>query len=401
MEERRVPLCQEPGIGDCCKQSPIKTFQQEYSGKDIAARQGRFGDIEQDNQWIQNRNGLVEMMRFFVCVGVVLMHSHVLNPKHQNIATGGALGVDFFFVLSGFLMTRYVYLYSREQMGTGEQTARFIWKKVTTIFPVHAISFLFAFLVREFCDGVGLLTFVKDLVCSIWEVLMLRTFISGGTYPRNDPSWYVSMMIIVMLVIFPIIIKYYHEFVYILAPLLFIFIGEWYCVVRGGSLISAQKYLWFVPTHFFRAVMGLSFGTICFEAARNIQNSVINQKKKYLLTVIEILAYLFVFIEIWKRPKEYFDLIFVLAAGVAITLTFSGKTALAGRFDKKICYKLGHYSLFLFYNHFYWLYFVNKVWTNISFSQSITIYLLLSVVTSITVMKTVNPVSKLVKGILE
>jgi peptidoglycan/LPS O-acetylase OafA/YrhL len=87
-------------------------------------------------------------LRIVAAVWVVVFHFHftplsgvaevvgVLGP----LITSGALGVDLFFVLSGFVIA-YTYL---DQLGPGlraRPAARFLWARICRMWPVYAVVF--------------------------------------------------------------------------------------------------------------------------------------------------------------------------------------------------------------------------------------------------------------------
>ena len=64
------------------------------------------------------RNGKVELYRFIFSVIILLFHAYLADPLQPNVNQvgttlamfpQGALGVEFFFLLSGFLMARRAY----------------------------------------------------------------------------------------------------------------------------------------------------------------------------------------------------------------------------------------------------------------------------------------------------
>lgn len=71
---------------------------------------------------------------------------------------------------------------------------------------------------------------VKDLFASIWELLFLtNTGIVGyspndASYLSNDATWYISAMILSMLLLWPLLRKYKENFFYIIAPLMICFL---------------------------------------------------------------------------------------------------------------------------------------------------------------------------------
>lgn len=74
----------------------------------------------------------------FICIGAVLWHhspAYYLQEDPLRILTRGFIGVDFFFVLSGFLITT---LLLREEASKGRfSLADFYWRRALRILPVY------------------------------------------------------------------------------------------------------------------------------------------------------------------------------------------------------------------------------------------------------------------------
>lgn len=76
----------------------------------------------------------------------------------------------------------------------------------------------------------------------------------------------------------------------------------------------------------------------------------LNVKYKYFLYVMEIVSYLFVFFYMasWSEQTSIFDEYAVFALGIGMAITLSGKGVLNDRFNNKICFFLGKWSVALF-----------------------------------------------------
>lgn len=63
------------------------------------------------------KNGKIEFYRFIFCIAILLFHmqkyllgeASLTNGIHFALFPHGAMGVEFFFLLSGFLMAKSVY----------------------------------------------------------------------------------------------------------------------------------------------------------------------------------------------------------------------------------------------------------------------------------------------------
>ncbi|MEZ5848703.1 MAG: acyltransferase [Geminicoccaceae bacterium] len=82
-------------------------------------------------------------LRFFAAAWVLALHYAMEMPVQLDGFTGffynGRMGVDFFFVLSGFILT-HVYLDSLEQERFGFW--RFVQKRLARLYPLHVVCIL-------------------------------------------------------------------------------------------------------------------------------------------------------------------------------------------------------------------------------------------------------------------
>jgi peptidoglycan/LPS O-acetylase OafA/YrhL len=99
----------------------------------------------------------VQVMRGLAAVAVAIYHTHLIlaQPEYSDISFFGAvaskgwLGVNFFFVLSGFIiMFAHV-----KDVGKPDRLGEYLWKRFVRVYPVYWI-FLTFFLVGAYC-GIG------------------------------------------------------------------------------------------------------------------------------------------------------------------------------------------------------------------------------------------------------
>ncbi|MEI7735320.1 MAG: acyltransferase [Ferruginibacter sp.] len=87
----------------------------------------------------------LDALRFIAFIRIFLLHipnSYNL-PLFEKIKTGGEIGVDFFFVLSGFLIT---YLLAKEKYQSGTVDAkRFMMRRIFRIWPLYYLGVSLAY----------------------------------------------------------------------------------------------------------------------------------------------------------------------------------------------------------------------------------------------------------------
>ncbi len=113
---------------------------------------------------------------------------------------GGILGVSFFFVLSGFVMT----LGYADKINNDFNYKRYLTKRLAVIFPLHWFCLIWAIVLA---GGINL-TKHNIILLSI-NALLLQSWVPKMDvyFSYNGVSWYLSSLML-FVVLFPYIIKY-------------------------------------------------------------------------------------------------------------------------------------------------------------------------------------------------
>src|SRR5947208_1348824 len=83
-------------------------------------------------------------IRFYVALFIYLAHIRAIPGMKDFIGASwlidaGHIGVSFFFVLSGFILT-YNYAYLFRDGVSARDYSRFVWDRLTQIYPVHFLA---------------------------------------------------------------------------------------------------------------------------------------------------------------------------------------------------------------------------------------------------------------------
>ncbi len=125
----------------------------------------------------------------FLCITAVLWHHTPLWPDLTHIAVlfaRGHVGVDFFFVLSGYLITT---LLLREEAAKGRFSLRgFYWRRALRILPVYVLVITAAAFKDIVLDGEW-----DKLDILPYYYLFLANFIAVEHIAFLDPTWSLAM----------------------------------------------------------------------------------------------------------------------------------------------------------------------------------------------------------------
>ena len=152
-------------------------------------------------------------LRGFAAVYVVVYHlrSFVIFDEFGNspFVLFGYIGVDFFFVLSGLIIS-HVYL-EKSRCADGSFWQKFIWLRISRLFPVHLLIMLLllaAALIGPLLDAEW--QPINGRQISDWFSLtfLVRQWLLPYSYVWNGPAWSVSAELFAYVIIFPLVCRF-------------------------------------------------------------------------------------------------------------------------------------------------------------------------------------------------
>ena len=261
------------------------------------------------------KNSSIEMMRFFIIMCVVIHH------YNSNITPAGYLGVDFFFLLSGFLLMQHYS--SKQSIFENAAIAAFNYTKgrYFRLIPYYLLAFVVCILVN-ICLGEPMsLSYVFEN--NIWELLMVDGFgMSNGTMIAT--GWYCSALIVAGFLVYFLLSKYRETYLYFIAPVCFFVILTW-MYQNIGHLNRWTQIDTFTWTGTLRGFAELGLGCVCYKIY-----SMLKRKKNNpsVNTVIELVCLSYIAYVIFNLGESKADFICVLFMAVLIVSLFMGNSFL-------------------------------------------------------------------------
>ncbi len=303
------------------------------------------------------KNGKIEFARFAFAIIIMLFHiGDDLLPNSYRVFGNftffnhGFFGVEFFFIVSGYLMALSAFKTQNNVIPLGKDTFNFLKKKLMAILPFHILVFGITFaysLVVRLDEGFDYV--FKYLIRVIPNALLIQR--SG--FKCSDVlgvEWYISDMLIAMFVLYPLCKKYYEKFTRIIAPIASLLILG-YLIKTTGALNGSKAWSVIFSKTFLRAVSEICAGAFAFEFTRNFKKLNFSKADKIGLTIFEVFCYIMVLVYItYDIPKNYVGVFFIFAC-IGISLSFSDVTYGAKLFNNKFIYFLGSLSLPLYLCH--------------------------------------------------
>lgn len=311
------------------------------------------------------KNGIIELMRFVFASCVVLFHINGdLWEKSRVILRifghkvfffkCGYIGVEFFFIVSGFLMAKSIY--KKVSQDSSEmtfdkascETFPFILRKIKTLLPYYWPATMFMIIIFIFVDRAK----PEFIFHRIPSIFFLQR---SGLYTDSfmGASWYISSMLIAMAVIYPFLRRYYYAYT------------RWFAPVAGCLIIGAMIYLtgnlggasaWAGITYKanFRAFAEISIGATCFETSRYLKEREFNNIQRGLFSIAALIGYgSAIAYACSNADKAFSGLVFFMLC-IAVTISFSEIGIGTGFFQNRFFLLLGSISLplYLFQNMF-------------------------------------------------
>ena len=301
----------------------------------------------------KSRNYFIELLRFFFAVLILLYHGLAfLAPDSSFLrCTNGAVAVEFFFILSGFLMANSAKKKIGDTANIGKDSVDFIKKKYLSVFPYHLFSYVCSFIVAVILGSLTVVGAVKLFVNSLPNLFMLDmvglpyTMVAGYV-------WFVSAMLIAMAVLYPILRRWFSVFTNIIAPVLGVLLLGWLAQTYGRlTYISFWTGLTFKGV--LRAVAEIAFGCAAFALCERLKERDFTKFGKLVLSLLELFGYAATFVYAFSRKSEtfYFYLVFFLTVSIAVS--FSGQTLTSHLRNNKLISFLGKLSLPVYLNQYY------------------------------------------------
>ncbi len=172
-------------------------------------------------------NGVIDWWKLVFCTVILIMHVGEFFNEGFYLFEHGGYAVEFFFIVSGYFMCAHAM--KQEPSGglrnIGRENIKFISGKIETVLPAYIYAWLLAFAMYIYKTGIdvlkndGVRAFALKIVYALPNLLLLDMGGIKGTEILGV-SWYVSAMLIVMFITYPMLRKWGRNYCLIAAPLI-------------------------------------------------------------------------------------------------------------------------------------------------------------------------------------
>ena len=301
----------------------------------------------------------LDIYRFIFTIFVVILHFETFYktlPKWYHLTRSMYRAVDFFFLLSGFL------LYKSFNNQHYTNALDFTFAKLKRLLPLNFVVILFTCFFINFTPAknlsgiLGIIrNFLHHIISAVPDLFFLQVFIPvfvnfcGGDYFIS--IWYISVMLVSDFIWFWILTtnqKEYgnsfkpHGWGLILSIIIFSYLfNEYKQLDISLSFIPGLN----LPSGFLRGLAEMGLGVFC--ANFHIK---INSKK--ILNILKFLLPVSLLILCFYAARTEFDFIFVFLCAFVLMFEFSLKEAPC-KFVQNICRFAGKISLPIYFSHIF------------------------------------------------
>lgn len=287
----------------------------------------------------------------FTCLIALLHFNNVysLGYSRFNIVGGQYIAVEFFFIVSGYLMYKSFSKASKKSSFFGQYNL----KRFKRLFPIFISALIVNFIFYCYFNHLDFKSLCDLLHSCFFEFFMLHMAGLNNQIIINGPGWYVSALLIS-----GFIVSYFlafHEKTYkrIIMPLSIMIIYSYFYRMQsggGGIGVYALTEGVYLNHAIMRAIAGINLGILAFDFSNIIKEKQMNVK---LLTVLETLLYALIIFSMFKTQRNNADFIKIFLLFLAISISFS-HPIYTGKMVKSALVKLSAitYSVYLTHNIF-------------------------------------------------
>ena len=301
------------------------------------------------------RNGVIDFMRFVFSVVIVIFHSRNLGGKAYGadnvlFADAGYIAVEFFFLVSGFLMAKSALSAPDSGRGIGGETLTFLWKKIKALLPYYLFAVFFSYARIVYVNDYTAAETVRNFMAGIWDLAFLRAA-GFKSFSLIRATWYLSAMFTAMMILYPMVRKWKRTFTHLIAPL--IAIGLMGYLTQNYSSLDLHLNHW--DTMYAGLVRGLaeiSLGCVCYVICEKMKGVTYTLFSRILITLTQVLGYGFVLRCMHNMPNATrFDFVLLPILAICVVLSFSGQGVAVPLFTGKAFPWLGKVSMVVYVNH--------------------------------------------------
>ncbi len=325
---------------------------------------------------MEKHNGIISFWKFIFCLVIIIFHAgEYFIGKQEILFRYGSIAVEFFFIVSGFLMCKKACsTKTSSNTSIGQETFQFVISKFAKLFPYILIAFIVDCLLRCLAD----ISSIKYYINGLFDLFMLK-MAGFKTTGFIGHTWYISAMLISMALIYPQIKKFDKNYFYLIAPLSIILIGGWFNQ-SYGNLREPTIWTGFAYKGLIRAYIEVMIGSLLYPLAVKLKRVNFTNTAKLLSTFFEWGGYIFVILVSHFIKDTSLDYILVVVLALSILISFSEQTLELKIMSNKFVFFLEKLSLTMYLIHIPFRSYFKIINSPITYRQELIFLLTISLI---------------------
>ena len=288
----------------------------------------------------------VEFYRFVSAVLILCYHCNFFLFNNTEYFASSYLLVEFFYILSGFLLCRTVSRRGPVSDPVGA-TTRYLKGRLRQLYPHHLFSWLIVAAIGLFVTGE--LSAGKILSVGCTELLLVNVFGFVRGQSINIVCWYLSALLFASAIVYYLLVSRPKLFLHLLAPLIMVLLYG--CMVDGkGHLASTILFTQYSRFYgFFRALADICTGCMAWRLFEYWKDKRLRHEALWA-TLYESAVFIAVGVSFVRHPGLY-DFYYVpLFFGFVISV-FRGQSLFSRLLDNRLSEALGTVSYAYYLNN--------------------------------------------------
>lgn len=292
----------------------------------------------------RNRIATPEFWRFVFIMAIALLHfeEDLYNRVHL-IGEGGYLGVEFFFLLSGFLIAMQ---YKASADNYSPQAN--IFKRIKSIFPDYLIGIILMTILWACTEASGAMDVAKHIYHNRLQFIFAWPFLKYGDLEMRS-MWFITYWI-VLYGILSYFIRFFNRggrTALVLASIL----AFAYYAMHHGCLYSDPNVSLFIEPRLLRSAATMGIGIGLYDMYEQVQRIQLSKLGYVLLSLFEVFVICDCAFMMLFQSRGLADFVVVLCMCMIILFSFARKTWLSQLLDNNVSRFLGRLSMPIFVYH--------------------------------------------------
>lgn len=292
----------------------------------------------------KERNYYIDFLKFIFSIIIVFYHSWVFTGVFGNgYFNRGYFAVDFYFIVTGYLFVKSVEKLRKKKSkeNIGKLDLKFVWSRLKPLLPAIILITVLGYVILHYNNILDYQLLFSDQTVS--EILFLG-FIGNGM-SINVGLWYVSAMLILFFLLFPLIYKYQKTYIYYIAPII-IFLTLGLVGLTGININDPVPRRFLFIDGFYKGLIFMNIGVLAYEFSNFLKDKKMSKKQKIGITILETIIYLFLLLNMHYNVSGSYMIAILFFFGIAIT--FSNQSYTMNIFKDNIFQKLGKFGFLLY-----------------------------------------------------